>query len=268
MEITLLNEDKKAGKASFIIKNSNPAFVNTLRRNIIDRVPTMAIEEVEIRKNSSVLYDEIIAHRLGLLALKTDLKTYNLPSECKCNGEGCARCSVKFTLASKAQGYVYAESLKSMDPKVVPVFPKTPLIKLFKTKENQEIEFEATAVLGIGRDHMKWSPGNAWYQYLPKIEIGKVEDPEAAAAVCPRKVFEVKSGKLQIAKGKEYDCNLCEACVDATDGNIKLNESDSDFIFTVESWGQLPVKEMLTKAVEVFDGQVSEFEDKLKALKI
>ncbi len=56
-----------------------------------EEVPTMAIEDVEFRKNNSILYDEIIAHRLGLVPLKTDLKSYNLPEKCKCKGEGCAR---------------------------------------------------------------------------------------------------------------------------------------------------------------------------------
>jgi DNA-directed RNA polymerase subunit D len=269
MEIITLSQDNKAGKASLIIKDTTPAFVNALRRNIVDKVPTMAIELVEFRKNSSVLYDEIVAHRLGFLPLKTDLKTYNLPSECKCNGAGCARCQTKFTLSSKAQGYVYAESMTSTDPKVVPVHPNTPIVKLFKVKENQEIEFEATAVLGIGKNHMKWSPGLAFYKYLPQIEIkGTIDSPEKVAASCPKKIFEVKNNKLQLIKDKANDCDLCEACVDASNGAIHLNESDKDFIFYIESWGQLSVKEMLTKAIEAFDTQVDEFHEKLKALKI
>ena len=102
MEIRVLSNDKEKGKLSFIIKDTTPAFVNTLRRIMVEEVPTMAIEDVEFRKNNSILYDEMIAHRLGLISLKTDLKSYNLPENCKCKGEGCARCQLKLTLkASK-----------------------------------------------------------------------------------------------------------------------------------------------------------------------
>ena len=66
MEIRVLSNVKEEGKLSFIIKDSTPTFANTLRRIMIEEVPTMAIEEIEFRKNNSILYDEIIAHRLGL----------------------------------------------------------------------------------------------------------------------------------------------------------------------------------------------------------
>ena len=79
MEVRVLENEKDDGKVSFIIKDTNAAFANALRRIIIEEVPTMAIEEVEFRKNNSILYDEIIAHRMGLITLKTDLKSYNLP---------------------------------------------------------------------------------------------------------------------------------------------------------------------------------------------
>src|SRR3972149_11609867 len=89
MEITILNEEKKNKKVTFLVKGTSVSYVNTIRRLIMNEVPTMAIEDVEIRKNSSILYDEIIAHRLGLIPLTTDLKSYNLPDKCKCEGKGC-----------------------------------------------------------------------------------------------------------------------------------------------------------------------------------
>ena len=98
MEIRVLENNKEQGNLSFILKDSNPAYTNTLRRIMIDEVPTMAIEEVEFFKNNSILYDEIIAHRLGLIPLKTDLKSYNLTDQCKCEGKGCNRCQLKMVL--------------------------------------------------------------------------------------------------------------------------------------------------------------------------
>ena len=76
MEIRVLDNNKEQGKLSFILRDSNPVFANTLRRLMIDEVPTMAIDDVEFSKNNSILYDEMIAHRLGLIPLKTDLKSW------------------------------------------------------------------------------------------------------------------------------------------------------------------------------------------------
>ena len=103
IEIRLLEQDKEKNKVSFVLMNSTPSFANVIRRAIIEEVPVMAIEDVEFRKNNSILYDEIIAHRLGLLPLTTDLKSYNLSSECKCKGKGCARCQLKLTLKAKVE---------------------------------------------------------------------------------------------------------------------------------------------------------------------
>ena len=82
MEIKVL--DKKDNTLALHIKNTDDVFINTLRRIIISEVPTLAIKNVKFIKNNSALFDEIIAHRMGLLPLKADLETYNLPEECSC----------------------------------------------------------------------------------------------------------------------------------------------------------------------------------------
>lgn len=265
MEIKTISNDKKIGRLTFMLKDANPVIANSLRRSIIAEVPTMAIEDVEIRKNSSILYDEIIAHRLGLIPLTTDLKTYNLREECKCEGKGCARCQVVFTLSAKGPGMVYASEIKTKDPKIKPVFPKMPIVKLLK---GQELEFEAHAVLGIGRDHMKWAPALAFYRYFPTVEIVKqCEDPNRCVEVCPKKLFEVSGNKLKLKKDYELTCDLCAACADECPDCIKLNESDKDFIFIIESWGQLPPKDILKKAVERSTEKFDAFEEALKQIK-
>lgn len=256
METELIEHNKKQNRVVFLLKNSTPAFANMLRKTIIDEVPTMAIEDIEFRKNSSVLYDEIIAHRMGLIPLTTDLKSYNMPAECTCKGEGCSKCQLQMTLKAKGPGYAYASDIKSKDPKVVPVEPKTPVVKLIK---GQALELEATAVLGTGKDHAKWSPGLAFYKYKPVIEIKKgVKDPKAVADSCPVDVFTAKSKDLAINKDNLMKCHLCGACTDVDPEHIKLNESDKDFVFTVESWGQLSPKQMVSVAVELIQKKCDE----------
>jgi DNA-directed RNA polymerase subunit D len=260
MEAKLLSQDKDKGKLSFVIKDSNPAFVNTLRRMIIEEVPTLAIEDVEIRENSSALYDEMIAHRLGLIPIKTDLKSYNLPKECTCKGKGCAKCTLKMTLSSKSAGYVKSGEIKSKDPKCVPVLPGLPVAKLLK---GQKLELEATAMLGQGKDHAKWSPGLPSFKGYPLIEVNaKGESCEQAAMKCPVDVFEFKKGKLTIVN--PLNCTMCNACVDACPEGIKVEESKTDFIFTIESWGQLEPREIVKEAVKRLVGKADEFAKLLK----
>jgi DNA-directed RNA polymerase subunit D len=256
MEVELLEHDKKQNKVIFLIKGASPAFANMVRKAIVDEVPTMAIEDVELRKNSSVLYDEMIAHRLGLVPLTTDIKAYNLPEECTCKGEGCSKCQLLLSLKAKGPGYVYASDLKSKDPKVVPVHPKTPIVKLIK---GQTLELEATAVLGRGKEHAKWTPALAFYKYKPEIEIKKgVEDPKAVADSCPVDVYSVKGKDLAINKDSMIKCHLCGACTDVDPQHIKLNESNKDFVFTIESWGQLDPKEIVSTAVDIMQKKCDE----------
>lgn len=263
METRVLENNKDMGKLSFIIKDTNAAFVNTLRRIMMDEVPTMAIEEVEFRKNNSILYDEIVAHRLGLTPLKTDLKSYTLPEKCKCEGKGCARCQLKLTLKVSATGTVHASELKSKDPAVKPIHPKMPIVKLLK---GQSLELEATAVLGKGKVHSKWSPCLAYYKHKPIIEIGNVKNPEEIVEAAHGNVFEIKNGKLEVIKDNLFKYDLAGVAEDSSKGEVKVKH-DNDFIFYIESWGQLSCKEILNKAIDIFNETFDEFSEKIKKAK-
>ncbi len=259
MNIELLEQDKKIGMLSFVIKDSNPVFVNTLRRMMVEEVPTLAIENVEFRNNSSALYDEMVAHRLGLIPIKTDLSSYELPNECSCKGKGCSKCTLKLTLNTGKLGNVYAKDMESKDPKCTPVFPNSIIVKLLK---GQKIELEASAILGQGKEHAKWSPGLVTYKGYPAFEIdSKGETCEEASVKCPVNVYEFKRGKLNVAN--PLNCNFCNACTEACDG-IKIKQSKKDFIFNIESWGQLDPREMVKEALKRLQIKTEEFENLLK----
>jgi len=76
-------------KAKFVLSGVTHAFANSLRRGMLAEIPTLAIDYVNIYDNTSVLFDEQLALRLGLIPLATDLDSYVLPSDCGCGGEGC-----------------------------------------------------------------------------------------------------------------------------------------------------------------------------------
>ncbi|MBI4016400.1 MAG: DNA-directed RNA polymerase subunit D [Candidatus Aenigmarchaeota archaeon] len=255
---------KDKNRVEFSLTDASAAFANTLRRLIIENVPVLAVDEVEFSKNSSALYDEILAHRIGLLVLKTDLESYYLKSACKCKGEGCARCQVTLSLSAKGPCTVYASDMQCKDPKIKPVHGKTPLVKLLK---GQELEFIATARLGFGSEHVKWSPGLAWYKHKPLIEINekKNTNPEACVQSCPVDVYEIKDGKLAINKKNHMRCHLCMACVDvAANNSISVEKNPSEFVFYLEPWGQLDAGEIVEVAVSSFQGMLKSFEEKIK----
>lgn len=263
MEIKLLEKNEEAKKISFILKKTNTTFANLLRRYIIEKVPTMAIEDVEFKENTSVLYDEIIAHRLGLIPLTTDLKSYYLINKCKCKGKGCNRCTLKLTLKAEGPGIAYTSEIKSRDPKVKPVYPKMPIVKLLK---GQKVELLATAVLGKGNDHIKFSSGFAYYRFRPEVKVIKnPKNAEEIAKSCPINVFNSKNNTLTINKDNEMKCYFCNQCIEIADphNSVKVEKSP-DIIFYVEGWGQLKCKVMVLTALDEYNNDLEEFEKLLK----
>ncbi len=257
MNIEYLNEDKKTGRVTFLLKGASPALANLIRRTMIEAVPTMAIDTVEFQKNSSVLYDEIIAHRMGMIPIKTDLKGYTLPAKCKCEGEGCARCTLKMVLKVKGPCTVYSSDIKSKDPKVKPVYGDMPIVKLLK---NQELELEATAKLGQGKEHVKWSSGLAWYVYEPTITVNN-DSPNFAEFKdkYPQQIFD-KNGKID---KKLITQDLVDACDGVCPEVVKVEYNPNNLIFSIEPWGQLSPKEIATAAADMILGTIEEFEESL-----
>lgn len=254
-------KEKKSGRTLFLLKDANPAIANAIRRAVIEKVPTMAIEEVEFRKNSSALYDEVIAHRLGLIPLRTDQKGYNLPQKCKCKGQGCNSCTLLFSLKTKGPGYVYASELKSKDPKVKPVYPETPIVKLMK---GQELELEATAVLGKGQEHIKWSPGLVWFTQKAKVTVNN-NHPSFAEFKDKYPPQAFKDGKMD--KELIEELNLYDAVEGINEEIVKVEYDPTTFVFHVEPWGQLTPKEMIVSALEEIEEILTEFAEKFESAK-
>ena len=259
MELNVLSKNKN--ELVFVLDKIDYAVANTLRRLIISEVCTLAIEDVHMIKNSSALYDEMLAHRLGLVPLKTDLRSYTRKDKCKCKGKGCVHCELKLKLKVKGPCTVYASNLKSKDPKISPVYPNTPIVKLLK---NQEVELEATAVLSNGKDHTKFSPGLLYYQGYPDIKIREGRNLNKAAEVCPVNILQVANGKLKVTDEKK--CILCKACEEASNA-IEVKGSKDKFIFHIEPWGQLSGKQMLAESINVMDEKLNEFNKIIKKVK-
>jgi len=135
------------------------SYANAVRRFCIAEVPSMAIDDVVILENSSVLYDEILAHRLGMVPIKTDLGRYVLPEKCDCGSPlGCNKCRVLFVLEATGKEKVttvLSGDLVSEDREIRPTSESIPILKLAR---GETVKLEAYARLGKGKEHAKWQP--------------------------------------------------------------------------------------------------------------
>ena len=224
-------------------------------------VRSFAIEDVRIYDNTSALFDEMLAHRLGLIPIRTDLSCYVPREECTCNGAGCDRCGVTFTLSVEGHGTVYSRDLISQDPRAVPAMDNIPIVKLAK---DQKIVLEARAVLSNGRDHAKWQPTTTCgYKNYPLIEVsGQCDACGQCVDECPRGILVIRGSRVEVEKGRLEECSLCRlcerACLNTGIGEepaIRVRSDDARFIFVVEGDGSLPVQAIMEKALDYLKGQ-------------
>ena len=165
-------------------------YANALRRICLNGVPVFAIDTVDILENSSVLPDEGLAHRLGLIPLKTDLTRFNEPSKCDCQSEtGCSNCRVMLVLDSGDSDVtrsVLSNELSSEDESVKPVSDKIPIVQL---APGQRIKVECYARLGRGTEHAKWNSANISTLVDTDKDDEKVLTVESTGALNPEQII-------------------------------------------------------------------------------
>ncbi|RLJ08928.1 MAG: DNA-directed RNA polymerase subunit D [Candidatus Aenigmatarchaeota archaeon] len=258
MKIKILQ--KKGEKLVFLLDGTTPAFANALRRIMISEIPTLAIEWVDFHENSSALFDEMIAHRLGLIPLKFEPEKINFMDKCKCGGKGCPLCQVVFVIDKKGPCTVYSKDMKSSNKDVMPTSPNFPIVELL---ENQELRLEAVAVLGRGKEHAKWQAANAAYQYFPEVAVKDSKcDLKKVIKKCPKGLLEIKGSRLVISD--PVQCDLCEACMG--DGCIEVKGNESKFIFRVESVSGLKPEYIVKKSVQILREKAEEFKKQINKI--
>ena len=254
MEIAFSRLDERV--ARFTISGVSTSFANMLRRAMVSEVPTLAIEDVRIYDNTSVLFDEMLAHRLGLIPLRTDLDQYRPRSECTCEGEGCPACTAIYTLSVEGPATVYSSDLIPQDPDAAPAEAEIPIIEL---DTDQKIVLEAHAVVSTGKEHAKWQAVTACgYKNYPIITVDeKCDGCGMCIDECPRDVLEAGQGKVRVNRGRQEFCSLCRLCERAclaggigTEPAIHIDADENRFIFVVESDGSMPVREIIERALQ------------------
>lgn len=180
---------KDSEKIAIKLKGVPLQYANALRRVCLNGVPVFAIDTVDIIQNTSVLPDEGLAHRLGLIPLKTDLKRFNEPSKCDCQSEsGCSNCKVLLVLDSgeaEESRSVLSSELSSEDETVKPTSDKIPIVQL---APGQQIKIECYARLGRGTEHAKWNSSNLATLTDTNKDDEKILTVESTGALNPEQI--------------------------------------------------------------------------------
>ena len=235
--------EKKNNKIVFRAQ-MDETIANAIRR-YLGHVPILAVDEVEIEKNDSALYDETIAHRIGLIPLKTD-KTVN------------EKTTANLKLSTDKEGIVYSGGLKGS---VKVVYDKIPITLLNK---GQEFELTARVRAGKGVEHAKFSPGLMFYRNFASAKIEK-DCPQEILESCKKNAIKTEGGKIVISD--VYGNDACEAIIEKymKEGKTQIEIIPSDeLIITVESFGQMDADDIFRKSIEALKKDLTTVEKKVE----
>ncbi len=255
--------------ALFDVSGATPSFLNALRRTLMSQVPKLAIEDVTVYDNTSALFDEMVAHRLGLLPVPTDLNQFVRRQDCTCNGEGCANCTVLFTLSKEGPCTVYSGDLiPAADAKFRIVDPKVPVVKLL---EGQRLMLEAGAILGSGIEHAKWQAVTAvGYMEYPVVKVTgplTAHQAERLAKVVPPGVIALEGTQLKVldpVKGAAWLRSVKDL---HNLDNVELSFEPDRWLLRVETDGALSPVVALRKAASIVMEKLKQVESDLGSLK-
>lgn len=235
--------DQKEDRVDFVLGNVDLAVANSLRRTMLAEIPTLAIDLVEIDVNTSVLADEFLAHRLGLIPLVSEgIQSLKYSRDCTCDNY-CPRCSVTYELRAKCDTdstmTVYARDLLKYNNGLTlgEVVFKNELDKgpiICKLRKHQELLITCIAKKGIAKEHAKWSPCAAvGFEYDPWNKLKHTDY-----------WYEVDANE-EWPKSKNCDWEEQPDPEEKFDYKAKPN----DFYFDVETVGNLPPNEVVLQGI-------------------
>ena len=196
LEITNENDEKVSVK----IKGVPLQYTNALRRICLNGVPIYAVESVDVLENSSVLADEGVAHRVGLIPLKTDLESSKADNE---NDKIMLTLDSGFSDETRT---ILSGDLKSQDSNVVPTSDSIPIVTL---APGQSIKFEAYARLGKGTEHARWNSANVVTLTDTEKDDEKLLTVESTGALNPKHII-LSSVEQLASKLSEFKTTISE----------------------------------------------------------
>lgn len=270
----------------FELSGVEPPLANALRRIMISEIPTIAIEKVEMWQNTSIIPDENLAHRIGLVPIKVDPNLFDMKVADKPYDE---TNSLRFKLhvvctkkdpktptplnindVEEEERIFNHSNVYSGDLEWIPIgeqaesfkdCPPKPLhddILIAKLRPGQEIEMELICEKGIGKTHAKWSPVcTAYYRLMPDIKLtAPIVDDEAKELkqLCPMGVFDIEDigkGRSKAIVGDQSKCTTCRECIrhEKFAPRVDLGKHKDVFEFHIESLGIYPPEQIMIEAL-------------------
>jgi len=255
----------KPKKAVLKIENIKPYFINSIRRVMLSELPKLAVDDVVIYDNTSALFDEIIAHRLSLIPIPTDLSLLTFRNECVCKGKGCPNCTVRYTLSKEGGGTVFSGDLQPAEKSWAIKEDKIPIVELYG---DQRLILELEAVLGRGRDHAKWqaviSPG---YKMETTIEFDKkrLNDVKEFLSKLPEDTAEVKADKIILKDSKKL-ATLQYYIEKENIDFITIKNDPTKITFCFETDGSFTTKDAMIESIKILEKKYAEFNKLLKEI--
>ncbi len=217
----------------------NVTLANAIRRSV-GEVQTLAIDEVDIYKNDSALYDEIVAHRLGLVPLKNQKMKEGQNIE------------LKISVKGKESG----EEVLSGEMGDLVVYDAIPITYLEK---GQELEVVARANVGTGKEHAKHMPGLVYYKILNNIKVSKEGEKQSELAEIYPRTFEF-DGKLKVKNGWADDLDQSDM---ADFEGITITPTE-EIVMIIETWKQMSCKDIFLDSIKALDKQLNELSKSIK----
>ncbi|MFC7070739.1 DNA-directed RNA polymerase subunit D [Halobaculum lipolyticum] len=242
-DVEVVTRDDRS--ARLLVRGLTPAVANGLRRTMLSEVPTFSIDTVRFVENSSVMFDEMVGLRLGLVPLTTPLDDYELGD------------TVTLALDVEGPATAYSGDIETSDDLVQPADENVPIIEL---KEGQRLEFEADAVLDSGKEHAKHQGGVAvGYRHLQRVEVvGDADEFDEEEPNILRGVIETEDGEL--VHTDEFGADLTERYPGK---ELEITDVPEAFVFHIESDGSLPVDELTLRAVQSLRDRADELAEKV-----
>ncbi|SIR59407.1 DNA-directed RNA polymerase subunit D [Natronorubrum thiooxidans] len=229
--------------ARFLVRGVTPAFANGLRRAMLADVPTLAVDTVRFIENSSVMFDEQLALRLGLVPLTT-------PPEAEfAEGD-----TVTLSIDVEGPATAYSGDLVSSDDLVQPADEKVPIIDL---KDDQRLEAEADAVFNRGKNHAKHQGAvSAGYRNLQRVEV--VDDLPEFEEQEPQIIRGVIEADGELVQTSEFDHDLSNRYPGK---QVEVEDVPNAFVFNIETDGSFPVTELVTRAADSIEARATDLEN-------